>query len=423
MQALSDAPEALAFAAVPAMSGAAANAARPRVAILSTWYPEPIDNGAKLRVRLMIDALAPDFDVLLVVLLGNDDMPEGTLTEVSGVESTHVLPLPTFRPRSVKSLVAAFSAEPRSIAATWDPALARHIAALMDAHQVDVVIGNDMRTIRYLVAIGDDIPTILDEPNVSPFAIEEGAPRRARVRQAKYQRMLARYDAGFDAVSVASTEEAAAYRRLSGRQQVEVLPNGVTTIPATTWTPPAGLQALYTGSLTYAPNAEAVAVWNRDVRPIVARALPDVSLVVTGTLPAVLPADVVHPSIHLTGRLDSLDGVYADARVFIAPIRSGTGTRIKLLEAMARGMPVVTTSKGIEGIAATAGEHALIADDPRDFAGAVVRVLTDDALAARLGAAGRDLVARHYGPGVLGDRLRSIVDAALARRAVQRAVS
>ena len=86
----------------------------------------------------------------------------------------------------------------------------------------------------------------------------------------------------------------------------------------------------------------------------------------------------------------------------VVPLRSGSGMRVKILEALARGMPTVTTSVGCEGIDATGGAHLLIADTPATFAAEVVRVLTDDALAMSLSQSSRELVRNKYDESVVG---------------------
>ena len=101
---------------------------------------------------------------------------------------------------------------------------------------------------------------------------------------------------------------------------------------------------------------------------------------VTGALPSSTDFAMRHPQVLLAGRLDDLDATYRAARVCVVPLRYGTGTRIKIIEALAYGMPVVTTSKGAEGLAVVHGEHVLIADDPHDFAAATVRLLRDSEL-------------------------------------------
>jgi glycosyltransferase involved in cell wall biosynthesis len=115
------------------------------------------------------------------------------------------------------------------------------------------------------------------------------------------------------------------------------------------------------------------------------------------------------PRIEVTGLVDDLRPHLAEAAVAIVPLRVGGGTRLKILEAMAMGKAVVSTTLGAEGIAHRPGENILLADSPADFAAAVGRVLDDPSLAARLGAAGRDLVASTYSWDAAGATLETFL--------------
>ncbi|MGN6697941.1 MAG: glycosyltransferase family 4 protein, partial [Thermomicrobiales bacterium] len=174
---------------------------------------------------------------------------------------------------------------------------------------------------------------------------------------------------------------------------------------------------LYTGSLTYGPNAEAVAYFAGQVLPRLATEVPAARLQVTGEHPAVLPPAINDGHIDVLGRLDeaAFEAAYREVRACVVPLLSGTGTRIKILEALARGVPVVSTSKGAEGLALIAGEHLLLADTPADVAAATLRLLQDDALALRLGQQGRAWVRQRYSWTARGAELRALVRALAAQ--------
>ncbi len=197
-----------------------------------------------------------------------------------------------------------------------------------------------------------------------------------------------------------------------------MLENGVAGVAAEPWRAPAGARLLYTGSVSYGPNAEAVAHFARDILPLVASAVPEARLLVTGGLPAALPPGVQHPGVTLTGWLSDevLEALYRGSRACVVPLLSGTGTRIKILEALARGVPVVSTSKGAEGLAVVDGEHFLIADEPAAFARATIRLLRDPDFAERLGARGRAFVRQRYDWATRGEELRALVRACLDER-------
>lgn len=395
----------------------ALSAPRRRIAILSTWHPEPADNGRKQRTRAMIGALAERYDIALICLLPSETLDAGPLPAVPRVWRQWALPLPVFHPYAPAALAAGLRPLPRSIVATWSSATAGKVSDLIGDAGAELVIGTDLRTLRYLLALAPSTRLILDEPDVSPFVAGAGGTRcglarlRAVSRERKYRRLLRGAARRLDAVVVASDQEAQAYQRLAGPSRVTVLENGVAGVSAEPWRAPGGAWLLYTGSVSYGPNAEAIAHFARDILPLVASEVPEARLLVTGELPAALPPAVQRPGVALTGWLsdDGLEALYRRSRACVVPVLSGTGTRIKILEALARGVPVVSTSKGAEGLAVVGGEHLLIADDPRAFANAALRLLRNADFAERLGARGREFVRQRHDWAVRGEELRDLV--------------
>ena len=161
-------------------------------------------------------------------------------------------------------------------------------------------------------------------------------------------------------------------------------------------------------NMGYGPNAAAAQWLVESVLPRVQERIPQVELVIAG------PGSQAFAPFG-RGYVDDLDDVLADAGVAVAPLRHGSGTRIKILDAWARGLPVVSTTVGADGLDAVDGVHLLIGDDAVSFAAAIVRVLEDPTLAAGLGSAGRELVTAHsLRPRVVADVqewLRSTLEA------------
>ncbi len=153
------------------------------------------------------------------------------------------------------------------------------------------------------------------------------------------------------------------------------------------------------GSLNYPPNADGIRWFLQEVFPRVRQQMPQVTLTLIGKSP---PADFVElarqqpEAIRVTGYVDDLTPYMEAAALMVVPVRAGSGMRVRLLEAFARAMPAVTTTIGLEGIAATHEEHVLLADTPVDFANQTLRLLQDEALQARLAQNGRLLAETRY---------------------------
>jgi glycosyltransferase involved in cell wall biosynthesis len=176
-----------------------------------------------------------------------------------------------------------------------------------------------------------------------------------------------------------------------------VVPNGVDTTVHAPSPVPRAPRIVFVGTLGFLPNVDGVLWFVEQVLPLVRRQVPAVELALVGRLatPEVrglsrLPGVSVHVDVP------DVRPYVAAARVSIVPLRVGTGTRLKALESMAAGRPVVGTTVGLAGLHLETGRHALVADDAETFARDVVRVLTDDALAARLAESGRSFVVARY---------------------------
>jgi glycosyltransferase involved in cell wall biosynthesis len=153
------------------------------------------------------------------------------------------------------------------------------------------------------------------------------------------------------------------------------------------------------GSLNYPPNADGIRWFMRDIFPLVRAAMPEVTLTVIGKNPPPdfhVMAAAADSKITVTGYVDDLDPYMAAAALLVVPVRAGSGMRVRLLEAFARAMPAVTTTIGMEGIAAEDETHLLIADTEQDFAAATVRLLRDAELQACLAKNGRQLAESSY---------------------------
>lgn len=193
------------------------------------------------------------------------------------------------------------------------------------------------------------------------------------------------------AVATTGEEEARELSRRTGRA-VAVLPMAVDVLPAGDPAAAPAWSVVFLGLLDYAPNRAALRWWTDEVRPVLDHlGGADVHLTVVGhdSSQAVAPAD---QRIRYTGYVEDLASELRRHRAMVVPIRSGAGVKTKILDAFSVGLPVVSTSAGAAGLGATAGRDLLVADDPRRFAEAVLRLRDDGAAAGRLGYAGRSLL-------------------------------
>ncbi len=173
------------------------------------------------------------------------------------------------------------------------------------------------------------------------------------------------------------------------------------------------------GTMYWPPNVDSMLYFCADVLPKIKEKAPGVRLNIVGAKPtaAVRALAETDPAVTVTGSVPDVRPWAADCGAFVVPLRSGSGMRVKILNAMAMGLPVVSTTIGAEGIEVTDGENILLADGAQDFAEATVRVLSDPALAARIAEGGRRLMAERYSWERVGERLLSLYARAVGREA------
>ena len=222
-----------------------------------------------------------------------------------------------------------------------------------------------------------------------------------------------------DMVWAVSTYEADLLRRERPGIRVGVVPTVHAVRPAV---PPLDRRAdlMFIGGFRHPPNTDAVLHFAARVLPLVHRELPEARFVVVGSNVPPEVAQLASARIRVLGWVRDVDPVFAATRVFVAPLRFGAGIKGKIGQALAHGVPVVTTSIGAEGLGLVDGEHALIADTPEAFAAAVVRLYRNPALWQRLSEAGRRHVDRSFGPAAVRERLRRLLDELPARSAPRR---
>jgi glycosyltransferase involved in cell wall biosynthesis len=243
---------------------------------------------------------------------------------------------------------------------------------------------------------------------VSAELLQELAGVRRRRRRwllqrdlAKAQRMEAQAAAGYDQLVVCSDDDARAIAAVANgktRRPIAVIPNGVDLNEFSPSPIPRAPRVLFPGSFHFPPNIHG-AVWMcSEIWPRVQAAIPNATLELVGRQPdpRVLALGSC-PGVSVEADVPSMAPYFERARAVAVPLLVGTGTRLKALEAMASGRPVVGTTIGLQGLGVTDGVEVRLADEADEFANAIIEVLTDDEVAARLSDAGRAHVQDRFG--------------------------
>jgi polysaccharide biosynthesis protein PslH len=177
--------------------------------------------------------------------------------------------------------------------------------------------------------------------------------------------------------------------------------------PRTTDPPPDGRTVVFFGHLSYLPNIDGLTYFVQEIWPRIVQKHPKARLKVIGAQAPRAVQALVRPGVELTGFVSDLRPHLAQATAVVVPLRLGGGTRLKIVEAMAMGKAIVSSTLGAEGIEAVAGRDLFIEDRPAAFADAVSRLLAEPALAARMGRSARQLAAHRYAWGGAARALES----------------
>jgi glycosyltransferase involved in cell wall biosynthesis len=235
-------------------------------------------------------------------------------------------------------------------------------------------------------------------------------PRRlaAEIEWRRVRRYEAAAYARCDHIYAVSEVDAREIRAMAGpRPRIDVIPIAVDALGQPELRPwQRGPEVLFVGALDWPPNRDAVEYLVAEIWPLVLQRLPAARLTVVGRG----ALGVAAPNVTCTGWVEDVAPYFQAARVLAVPIRSGSGLRVKILESLARGLPVVATAIGMEGIAARDGAHLVVADAPDAFADALVRVLEDPRLAETLSREGRQLAVSRYDRSVVARQLLATLE-------------
>jgi len=387
-----------------------------KILFLSRWFPYPANNGSKLRIYNLLRGLSQNHDVTLLSFADQPNVNLEALEIRSICAEVHVVPWKEFDPRSWRARLAFLSLKPRSVVDTFSSEMAQKIARLLNGQKYDLVIASQLPMAAYYPYFGR-VPALFEEVELglSYGHAHDSSGGLKHLRHAltwfKLRTYFSQLLKSFRACTVVSEQERQLLKNIfpAHKQEIEVIPNCVNVKDyEQIHVEQKPNQLVFSGSFRYHTNYEAMVWFVRDVLPKILQEIPQAQLVITGDhLGLPLPPS---PNVTLAGYVDDIGALIASSSVSLAPLWSGGGTRLKILEAMAIGTPVVATSKGAEGLDARRGEHLLIADTPESFAECVLHLLHDRELHDRISSNARQLVGENYDWVGVMPRLLSLVE-------------
>jgi polysaccharide biosynthesis protein PslH len=382
------------------------------ILFLSRWFPFPPNNGSKIRIYNLIRAIAKVHSVYLVAFRGQDE-EIGSATEMlmSLCREVNSVPWAEQKSRGIAPWVSLLARQPRSVTRQHSPEMAELVSQITARQRFDVVIASQIDMAPY--ALKAQAPVrIFEEAEISGFVdrIRQAQPVAARVRAwltgLKQTRYLAVTMRAFDGCTTVSEREKAELLEHTPRySNLEVVPNGIDLSHyAGDFGSPQPHTLIYPGALTYSANLDAVRYFLEHIFPEILTQNERVQLTVTGSLQGVNVGSLpLRESTRYSGYLEDIRPAITQSWATIVPLRQGGGTRLKILESLALGTPVVATSKGAEGLELLPGRDLLIADTPDAFARAVLLLLNHPSLRETLRRNGR-LALERYDWAKIGPR-------------------
>jgi glycosyltransferase involved in cell wall biosynthesis len=382
-----------------------------RILFLTETVPFPLDTGGRVKTYHTLRILSREHEVHCHAFIREEQQRayEHDLRPCVHSVTLHMKSRSFFSEAGALAM-AYVTGTPFLVRRHFDRRVFEQLCALIRRHAFDVVYCDHLSMLEYGRRL--HLPIICDAHNVEFEIIRRHAETLGvspmRVLAEIEWRMLRRYERtqypGCRLIYSVSEVDAQSIRRLTGGGvAVAVVPISVDVEGVAELIPTGGRELLFIGGLHWPPNADAVAYFIEEILPLIRDRAPDVHLTVVGRTD-----ENVHnrlqagPGVTFAGHVPDIEPFFRDSRAMVVPLRAGSGMRVKILDALARGMPTVTTSVGCEGIDAVSGVHLLIADTPAAFAEQVVRLLTDDDLARSLSRRSRALAQDKYDEAVVG---------------------
>ena len=390
------------------------------ILIIAPTLPS-LSSGGPTRNYHLLRTLALKHKVSLLALSENDnESVQRSLSWLQGLTHTiQVVPRIEPYPKRLGQLIYAVRGKSYVIHSYYFAEMQEAIDRMLLSESYDLVFFESVLIDSYRLPAG--VKSIIDQHNIE-YEVRLRTFQRERAWVRKWynwleSRLIKPVEIErcrrADTVVVTSEREQLALKRILPRSMIEVVPNGVDTVLFDELVVKQEVpgRVIFTGSLEYYPNVDAVLYFARKCWPLIRSEMPDATWQIVGKnpLPEVRKLGGL-PGVSVIGSVPDIRPYLAAAEVAIAPLLIGSGTRLKILEALAMRKAVVSTSLGCEGLALESGKHIIVADQPKTFAQEVLMLLRNSQTRLALGQAGRELVEVEYSWDHCGARLLNILE-------------
>jgi O-antigen biosynthesis protein len=389
---------------------------RKQMLVVSPFSPHPPVHGGAVRMFSLLKRLQHTVDIDLVTYVDTPD--EMNKTSVAALEEIcrHVALVER------KEISPSGPLDPSQTHGFRSQQMTETIEYFLERYDYDIVQVEYTHMAHYMPPPANRMIRVLVEHDVSFVSLSRSrallSGAAAKLANLYDWMRLLRYEISAvenaEIVVVMSEHDKAELGKFADTHSIHAIPNGVDCSqfsPQNDQREPGSI--LFVGFFRHEPNVQAVDYFCRDVLPLIRKDRPDVRLQIVGASPPVKIQQLANePGIDVLGKVDDISAYYRKCAVFVAPILKGSGTRLKILEAMASGSPVVSTTVGAEGLDVRDGKHLLIGDTPEAMADAVKTLLSNQELTKSIAAQARKLVVARYDWDAIAAQLLSIYDAA-----------
>ena len=382
-----------------------------KIFVLLPRIPYPLEKGDKLRAYNQIKQLAKNNDIVLCAL-NDKNIDEQKAFQALQPYCSSINFIKINKLQILFGLIRAFfKGWPMQCGYFYNRKAAKKVDALLAKHQPDMLFGQLVRVAEYIRY--KKTPKAIDYQDVFSYGMKRRRDIASWITRPvynmEYQR-LCRYEAAvfdeFEVKTIISKPDRDLIPHPK-KEEILIIPNGVDHEFFKPRQEEKKYDIVFTGNMSYAPNVNAVDYLANEILPLVWKQIPEAKMYIAGATPDPKVKKAACDKIIVSGWLDDIRDAYAQSRVFIAPMRIGTGLQNKLLEAMSMGIPAITTPLANASLGAKPNEEILVGDNASALAQNIVTLLTDQGKAQQIAQAGFDFTNRVYDWGKATEILES----------------
>jgi glycosyltransferase involved in cell wall biosynthesis len=381
------------------------------ILIISPFLPYPPRDGGKLKMYNSIKSLTDEYDIILLSFIENiEDEKYSAYLKTFCKDVVMVLRKPTLLPQKEEAYI------PEIVKAFYSQEFKEKLDEIIKRYKIDI-LQTEYTFMAYYTRGINNIPKLLIEHDTSLFSLlssyekplENGYLdrfidwlKKMRFHKDAYRR--------FDKIIVFTEEEKIRVKSLVSGVDISVIPMGLDLLSYNFFKRESQpLDIIFMGYMGHYPNIDGILYFCNKIFPLIQAELPEVSLHIIGSgTNERLSGLSGRRNIFLVGEVENVYPFLAKSKVFIAPLRLGGGIKVKILEAMAMGLPVVATSAAARGLKINTEEDIVIADNPKKFAKAVISLMKDEILRNKVGGNARLVVDRFYNLGKIKEQLKLV---------------